>query len=81
MLLRIGCNWFTNKTSNALSCSIAPLSAVSGPDVIALAGLPVSLCFGVPWIVYTRSLVKAFSGPISKLDNFYDIAVNHTYFV
>jgi hypothetical protein len=59
-----------NKTSNALSSLVTALlhSAVSGLDVIALAGLPVSLCFGVPYIVYTQSLVKAFSGPIGKLE-------------
>ena len=53
-----------------LSYSICSTVAVSGPDVIALSGLPVSLCFGVPKIVYTWSRVKAFIGLIGKLEEY-----------
>ena len=49
----------------------APSSSVLGPDVIALTGLPVFLCFGVPKIDYTWSFVKASTGLIGRLEPFY----------
>ncbi len=48
--------------------STASLSSVLGSDVIAQTGLPVVRCIGVPKIVITWSLAKAFSGHIGKLD-------------
>ena len=55
-----------------LSYSVCFTVAVSGPDniYIALSGLYVSSCFGVPEIVYTWSLVKAFIGLIGELEVF-----------
>ena len=50
------------------SHSTASLPSVLGPDVSAQTGLPVVRCIGVPKIVYTWSLVKAYSGHIGRLD-------------
>ena len=55
--------------------STASLPSVLGPDVSAQTGLPVVRCIGVPKIVNTWSLVKAYSGHIGKLDISY-IAVH-----
>ena len=55
--------------------SIASPHPVLGPNVIAQTGLPVVWCIGVPKIVNTWSLVKAYSGHIGKLDISY-IAVH-----
>ena len=59
--------------------STASLPSVLGPDVIAQTGLPVVRCIGVPKIVNTWSLVKAYSGHIGKLYIFFYIILLYIY--